>query len=178
MNIYVTTASNATENSWACYCPEDNPNVPPGYNTCLGDLYSINWMEHSEKYNMMTETLDKQYSVYHNATEGSEKKTKAWQRYQNALKQRSYFVFGTKEMATNVMKAVRHAGQSLVDDLSCYKTMVETYEKNCGPFPRYGLKHMRSLANMCNAGVKPENLAKASDYVCSTLRKRPLQHVY
>ncbi|KAI3867018.1 hypothetical protein MKW92_004502 [Papaver armeniacum] len=257
MNIYATTASNATENSWSFYCPGDKPNLPAGYNICLGDLYSINWMEHSERYNMMTETLDKQYAVVRRRTEtkgsiqgsnvikygdikqlgnqsmytyigtypgncehnsslktdreqfaipshhidqrdtdlayyqhqyqyapmGSEKKTKAWQRYQNALQQRSYvddsmdligkFLYGSNEMAANVMKALRPAGQSLVDDWSCYKTMVETYEKNCGPFSRHGLKHMRSLANMCNAGVKPENLAKASDYACSTLRKRP-----
>ncbi|MCL7049190.1 hypothetical protein MKW94_028458, partial [Papaver nudicaule] len=63
MNIYATTASNATENSYALYCPGEEPNLPIGYDTCLGDLYSINWMEHSEKYNMRIKTLDKQYAA-------------------------------------------------------------------------------------------------------------------
>ncbi|KAI3867017.1 hypothetical protein MKW92_004501, partial [Papaver armeniacum] len=63
MNIYVTTASNATENSWGYYCPGEDPLPPSEYNTCLGDLYSIAWLEDSEKYNMKTETLQKQYEV-------------------------------------------------------------------------------------------------------------------
>ncbi|KAF4355712.1 hypothetical protein G4B88_030312 [Cannabis sativa] len=45
MNIYVTTASNAQENSWGTYCPGMEPPPPPEYITCLGDLYSVDWME-------------------------------------------------------------------------------------------------------------------------------------
>jgi len=45
INIYVTTASNALENSFAFYCPDRYPPPPPEYNICLGDLYSISWME-------------------------------------------------------------------------------------------------------------------------------------
>ncbi|MCL7049068.1 hypothetical protein MKW94_008376, partial [Papaver nudicaule] len=208
MNIYVTTAANANESSYAYYCPGHVPNPPAEYTTCLGSLYSIAWLEDSEKYNMKTETLEKQYAVvkrrtmyenvdpagshvtqygdikqlsnqsmytyigtnpdneeytnsqktdskpvqflshsiiqrdadlihfrleYQNAPEGSEKKTKALQRYQNALQYRSYvdgsmnligeFLFGSVEKSSNVMKAVRPAGQPLVDDWSCYKTM-------------------------------------------------------
>ena len=46
MNIYVQTASNATENSWATYCPGNLDHPPPKeYTTCLGDLFSVAWME-------------------------------------------------------------------------------------------------------------------------------------
>ncbi|CAI0409120.1 unnamed protein product [Linum tenue] len=45
LNIYATTASNAEESSWGTYCPGDYPSPPPEYETCLGDLYSIAWME-------------------------------------------------------------------------------------------------------------------------------------
>lgn len=45
MNIYVTTASNAEESSWGTYCPDMKPPPPPEYDTCLGDLYSVAWME-------------------------------------------------------------------------------------------------------------------------------------
>ncbi|KAI3937215.1 hypothetical protein MKW92_036866 [Papaver armeniacum] len=260
MNIYVTTASNADESSWGYYCPKHVPSPPSEYTTCLGDLYSIAWLEDSEKYNMKTESLHKQYEVvrrrtiaeitnpgshvtqygdikqlrnrsmytyigtnpendeyksstitdskpvqmlshtsnqrdadlihfqlqYQKAPEGSENKTKAWQRYQNAIQQRKYvdgsmdligkFLFGTSAKASNMMKSVRPAGQPLVDDWICYKAMVETYEKYCGPFSRYGLKHMRSLANMCNVGVKPQKMADASNYACTKLLKGSLQH--
>lgn len=45
LNIYVTTASNAQESSWGTYCPGMTPPPPPEYLTCLGDLYSVAWME-------------------------------------------------------------------------------------------------------------------------------------
>ena len=42
LGIYATTASNANENSYATYCPGDSS---AELDTCLGDLYSISWME-------------------------------------------------------------------------------------------------------------------------------------
>jgi legumain len=50
INIYATTASNAVENSWAAYCPGDHPSVPSEYETCLGDVYSISWLEDRYTY--------------------------------------------------------------------------------------------------------------------------------
>ncbi|KAK7275560.1 hypothetical protein RIF29_16679 [Crotalaria pallida] len=43
--IYATTASNAEESSWGTYCPGEFPSPPSEYETCLGDLYSVAWME-------------------------------------------------------------------------------------------------------------------------------------
>ena len=40
-----TTASNAEESSWGTYCPGEEPSPPEEYETCLGDLYSVAWME-------------------------------------------------------------------------------------------------------------------------------------
>ena len=45
LNIYATTAANAHESSWGTYCPGMHPSSPAEFNTCLGDLYSISWME-------------------------------------------------------------------------------------------------------------------------------------
>lgn len=45
LNIYVTTASNAEESSYGTYCPGMDPAPPAEFTTCLGDLYSIAWME-------------------------------------------------------------------------------------------------------------------------------------
>ncbi|XP_010933721.1 asparaginyl endopeptidase Rep2 [Elaeis guineensis] len=61
LNIYVTTASNAEESSWGTYCPGMDPSPPPEFITCLGDLYSVAWMEDSETHNLKEETIQKQY---------------------------------------------------------------------------------------------------------------------
>jgi len=50
LNIYATTAANAEESSWGTYCPGENPSPPPEYETCLGDLYSVAWMEDRYDY--------------------------------------------------------------------------------------------------------------------------------
>ncbi|XP_056176522.1 vacuolar-processing enzyme-like [Syzygium oleosum] len=62
IGIYATTASNAEESSWAYYCP-GHPGVDRKYDTCLGDLYSIAWMEDSEAHDLGKETLQEQYLV-------------------------------------------------------------------------------------------------------------------
>nr|XP_043606174.1 vacuolar-processing enzyme-like [Erigeron canadensis] len=77
MNIYVTTASNAEESSWGTYCPGMKPPPPPEYDTCLGDLYSVSWMEDSDKQETKEESLEQQYKkvkvrTYNdNSSEGS-----------------------------------------------------------------------------------------------------------
>ena len=45
LNIYATTASNAQESSWGTYCPGMVPAPPEEFNTCLGDLYSVAFLE-------------------------------------------------------------------------------------------------------------------------------------
>ncbi|XP_010259032.1 PREDICTED: vacuolar-processing enzyme-like [Nelumbo nucifera] len=61
LNIYVTTASNAEESSFGTYCPGMEPSPSPEFLTCLGDLYSVAWMEDSETHNLKKETLRQQY---------------------------------------------------------------------------------------------------------------------
>ncbi|KAJ0986572.1 hypothetical protein J5N97_004928 [Dioscorea zingiberensis] len=66
INIYATTASNAAEDSFATYCPAGNG--PSKYTTCLGDLYSVSWMEDSDQQNLCSETLKNQYMVVRERT--------------------------------------------------------------------------------------------------------------
>ncbi|PIA50116.1 hypothetical protein AQUCO_01300690v1 [Aquilegia coerulea] len=63
LNIYVTTASKADENSWGTYCPGMKPPPPPEYTTCLADLYSVAWMEDSETHNLKNETIKQQFEA-------------------------------------------------------------------------------------------------------------------
>ncbi|KAM7253707.1 hypothetical protein ACFE04_031389 [Oxalis oulophora] len=71
INIYALTASNAVEASWAAYCPNSSIPVPPfGYTTCLGDVFSIAWLEDSEAHDMSKETLNEQYITVKKRTLG------------------------------------------------------------------------------------------------------------
>jgi len=60
IGVYVTTASNAVESSWGTYCPPDDMINGKHINSCLGDLYSVSWMENSDQLGP-TETLGAQY---------------------------------------------------------------------------------------------------------------------
>jgi legumain len=61
--IYGVTASNPSESSWATYCsPQDVVNGKE-IGSCLGDLFSVNWMENSESSNLNNETLSKQFDI-------------------------------------------------------------------------------------------------------------------
>ncbi|CAJ0568669.1 unnamed protein product, partial [Mesorhabditis spiculigera] len=57
MNIYAITAANAKESSWGTYC-ENDMKLP-----CLGDLFSVAWMEDSDTEDLNSETLEKQYEL-------------------------------------------------------------------------------------------------------------------
>ncbi|XP_012448355.1 vacuolar-processing enzyme [Gossypium raimondii] len=231
LNIYATTASNATESSWATYCPGGQPSAPPEYDTCLGDLYSVAWIEDSEAHDPRTETLQQQYQnvkkrattshvmqygdivlsldhlsvyfgentakynlqppttainqrdadlvhfweKYRKAPEGSAKKAEAQKQLVEIMSHRMHIdtsvklignlLFGT-EIGPDVLNVVRPAGQPLVDDWKCLKEMVKTFETHCGKLAQYGMKYIRSFANICNAGIQIEHMAEASAQAC------------
>jgi legumain len=54
--IFGTSAANPTESSWGYYCSPDDKVNGKHVGSCLGDLYSINWMEDTDKGNL-EETL-------------------------------------------------------------------------------------------------------------------------
>ncbi|KAL9330704.1 hypothetical protein ACSQ67_000314 [Phaseolus vulgaris] len=252
INVYATTASNADESSWGTYCPGEDPSPPPEYSTCLGDLYSVAWMEDSDRHNLRTETLHQQYKLvkertisgglyygshvmqygdvglskdilYHylgtdpanenltfvdenslwssskavnqrdadlvhfwdkfrKAPEGSPKKNEARKQVLEVMSHRMHIddsvelvgklLFGI-EKAPELLNAVRPAGSALVDDWDCLKTMVRTFETHCGSLSQYGMKHMRSFANMCNVGIKEEQMREASAQACVTIPANP-----
>ncbi|KAG2427725.1 hypothetical protein HXX76_012050 [Chlamydomonas incerta] len=68
IGAYATTASNAMESSWGTYCPGMSPGPPPLFSTCLGDLYSVAWMENADVCDLTQETLMAQYSIIRNRT--------------------------------------------------------------------------------------------------------------
>ncbi|KNA12578.1 hypothetical protein SOVF_124600 [Spinacia oleracea] len=252
LNIYATTASNAVESSWGTYCPGEDPNVPGEYDTCLGDLYSVSWIEDSEKHNLRTESLKQQYELvktrtssnpfysshvmqygdtelktdmlalymgtnpanenftyvddnslrpsssnpvnqrdadlihfwnkFRKAPEGSSRKKQAEKQFMEAMSHRVHLdnsiklvgklLFGI-EKGLDVLETVRPTGKPLVDDWNCLKTMVRTFEKHCGSLSQYGMKHIRSIANICNAGITANQVDEASAQACPSLPSGP-----
>jgi legumain len=64
INIYATTAANARESSWGTYCSPQDKVDGKSIGSCLGDLYSVNWMEDSDvKSEMASESLEKQFKL-------------------------------------------------------------------------------------------------------------------
>lgn len=70
INVYATTASNPSESSWGTYCPPDDKVDGKELNSCLGDLYSVNWMEDCDKTGL-TRTLEGQFKAVKKLTNKS-----------------------------------------------------------------------------------------------------------
>jgi legumain len=72
MSIYATTAANPKESSWGTYCPPHDKVNGKSMNSCLGDLYSVNWMEDSDKAaEQQKETLAEQFELVKKETNKS-----------------------------------------------------------------------------------------------------------
>lgn len=80
IDVYVTTAANGKESSYACYYDDD-------LQTYLGDLYSVNWMEDSDREDISKETLYKQFLLVKKETNESHV-----QEFGNLTLGRSFFV--------------------------------------------------------------------------------------
>jgi legumain len=65
IGVYAMTASDYDESSWGCYCHNDM-GLP-----CLGDLFSVSWMEDSDKPDLTKETLAQQHEIVKNLTNKS-----------------------------------------------------------------------------------------------------------
>ena len=63
MNIYAMTASNESVSSWAMYCDDDAIIDGVDIGTCLGDLFSVNWMADTIAHRDNPRSLYDQYVV-------------------------------------------------------------------------------------------------------------------
>ncbi|KAI6173155.1 Legumain [Aphelenchoides besseyi] len=66
INVYAMTAANSAESSFGCYC-----GTSAKLSICLGDSFSVNWLQDSDAENLHTESLEKQYEVVKNETKES-----------------------------------------------------------------------------------------------------------
>ncbi|KAG5449997.1 Hemoglobinase [Clonorchis sinensis] len=65
IGIYVTTAANNQEASWATFCHDEV------IDTCLADEYSYNWLTDSEEHDLTHRTLDQQFKSVKRRTKRS-----------------------------------------------------------------------------------------------------------
>jgi len=68
IEVYGMTAADATQSSFAAYCPPNDVVNGVKIGSCLGDLFSVSWMENADQVNINTETLEQQYEVVKNRT--------------------------------------------------------------------------------------------------------------
>ncbi|GAB4837131.1 hypothetical protein Ancab_002042 [Ancistrocladus abbreviatus] len=110
------------------------------------------------------------------APKGYEKWVKAQQELTKEIAYRNHLdrnieaigeiLFGSNN-GVKVLKTIRQVGQPLVDDWDCLMALVGIYKQHCGSLSRYGIKHMRAFANMCNAGVGKDQMAQALTNACT-----------
>lgn len=70
--VYALSASNPTESSWGTYCGSDAMVNGKSVGSCLGDLFSIAWMEESDITDLTQETLDEQFQKIKTTTDKSQ----------------------------------------------------------------------------------------------------------
>merc|ERR1711959_568642 len=61
-NVFAVTAANAHESSWGFYCPPLDKVQGKRIGSCLGDEFSIRWMEDADVANFKSETVNHQVS--------------------------------------------------------------------------------------------------------------------
>jgi legumain len=74
--VYALSASSPTESSWGTYCGGDAMVNGKSIGSCLGDLFSVSWMEDSDVEDLTSETLQQQSDEVTTAT--SKSKVMQW----------------------------------------------------------------------------------------------------
>ena len=67
--IFASSASSADESSWGTYCDPDDKVNGVSIGSCLGDLYSVNWMEDTDSANVCKETIQEQFVAVQKKTD-------------------------------------------------------------------------------------------------------------
>lgn len=63
LNVYALSATNSKVSSWGTYCRPNDVVDGVSIGSCLGDLFSVNWMEDTDAHSNMKETLKTQYTT-------------------------------------------------------------------------------------------------------------------
>ncbi|EAR87482.1 peptidase C13 family protein (macronuclear) [Tetrahymena thermophila SB210] len=73
INIYALSAASPDESSWAAYCGSDAVVNNKNIGSCLGDLFSVNWLEDTDAHTDLSNySLQEQFVVVKNLTTESQ----------------------------------------------------------------------------------------------------------
>jgi len=61
--VYALSAANPSESSWGTYCSPNDIVQGKHIGSCLGDLFSVNFIEDLDKANYNAETLNDQFQI-------------------------------------------------------------------------------------------------------------------
>merc|ERR1712070_1234739 len=70
--VYALSAANPTESSWGSYCGSEARVNGKSINSCLGDLFSVSWMEDADAVDTTQESLDENFQTVKTLTTRSE----------------------------------------------------------------------------------------------------------
>merc|ERR1712066_1112405 len=70
--VYGLSAAGPSESSWGTYCGSDAMVNGKSIGSCLGDLFSVSWMEDSDAKDLSKESLTEQFTVVKQLTDRSE----------------------------------------------------------------------------------------------------------
>jgi legumain len=70
--VYGLSAANPTESSWGTYCGTEAKVNGKSINSCLGDLFSVSWMEDADAKDLAQETMTEQFQTVKTLTDRSE----------------------------------------------------------------------------------------------------------
>ena len=71
LGVYAVSATDSKTSSWGTYCSPDDKVNGKAIGTCLGDLFSVNWMEDTDAADIKKETLQEQYNTVKKTTSKS-----------------------------------------------------------------------------------------------------------
>lgn len=97
--IYALSAANPSESSWGTYCSPDDVIAGKHIGSCLGDLFSVNFVEDTEKGNY-DETLQQQFQVIQQLTDKSH--VLQWGDLSFSSSKIGEFLTGNKAQRTNL----------------------------------------------------------------------------
>jgi len=71
--VYALSAAGPSESSWAAYCDQDKDLVNGVWlGACLGDVFSVSWMENDDATDITKESLQKQFKLVKDLTTKSQ----------------------------------------------------------------------------------------------------------
>lgn len=127
INVYAMTAANAKESSWGTYCSPDDKVDGKSIGSCLGDLFSVNFLEDIDSAKLGIETLQNQYDTVKKKTNRSH--VLQWGQTSMTSEVIGEFEAGNYTKPTSLWEGFKEVGRNFANGLESYASEA-TQRKN------------------------------------------------